>query len=556
VDRQLLFGLGSSRTVDSVVVTWPDSSMQALPRVPADTFITLSWKDAAKRHAAVTADTVQLFTDISSLPGMAYRHHENSYNDFALQRLLPHKYSQLGPYIATGDIDHDGSSDFFIGGAFNFPGKLFIQGKNGSFVSKDLTDSIKMEEDMGSVLFDADGDGDMDLLVTGGDIQNDEGSVYYKPRLYMNDGKGHFSLSSHAIPDSVRTIAGRVSVVDLDGDGDQDLFIGGRVAKEYPLSPRSYILRNDKGVFTDATAQVCPALVKGGMITASVWMDINQDKQPDLVVAGEWMPVRFFLNDHGILHEMTESTGPANMHGMWRSLIAADVDGDGDQDLVAGNLGLNCDYHTDSAAPMDLYAADMDGNGRIDPVMFFYIKDDNGVRRSYPAFSRSQLAMQAPVVKKRFLLYADYAKAGFEEVFPGKKRSDVLHLYCDETRSCWLENAGNGKFIKHALPVEAQFAPVNAIICEDIDNDGHKDLLLAGNDYQTDVITGRYDASFGCFLRGGADKEFVSVPPGKSGFVLKGDVKDLALIRLATGERIILAAINDDNLGVFRINKR
>jgi hypothetical protein len=203
---------------------------------------------------------------------------------------------------------------------------------------------------------------------------------------------------------------------------------------------------------------------------------------------------------------------------------------------------------------MDLYAADIDGNGRIDPVMFYYIKDVNGVRRSYPAFSRSQLAAQVPTIKKKFLLYEDYARAGFEDIFPGRKKADVLHFYCDETRSCWLENTGNGKFIKHTLPIEAQFAPVNAIICEDLDNDGYKDLLLAGNDYQTDVITGRYDASYGCYLRGSRKKEFTSVPPARSGFILKGDVKDMALVRLAKGERIILAAVNDDSLRAFRIN--
>ncbi|HVU53403.1 MAG TPA: VCBS repeat-containing protein, partial [Puia sp.] len=338
------------------------------------------------------------------------------------------------------------------------------------------------------------------------------------------------------------------------GDGDLDLFIGGRVSGEYPLSPRSYILRNDKGVFTDVTARVCPALQKGGMITSAVWADIDNDKQPDLVVTGEWMPVRWFRNEHGVLQERTDSMGLTSMHGMWRSLIATDIDNDGDIDLVAGNLGLNCDYRVSAEAPMDLYAADIDGNGRIDPVLFYYIKDADGVRRSYPAPSRNQLAAQAPTIKKKFLLYEDYAKAGFEDIFPGKEKKDVLHFYCDESRSCWFENMGNGRFVKHVLPMEAQFAPVNAIVCEDIDNDGYKDLLLAGNDYQTDVVTGRYDASYGCFLRGSNKKEFVAVPPDKSGFVLKGDVKDMALIRVAKGKRLVLAAVNNDSVRAFQIN--
>ncbi|MBS1603306.1 MAG: VCBS repeat-containing protein [Bacteroidetes bacterium] len=556
VDQQLLFGLGNNRTVDSLIITWPDDKQQTLNNIPADTLITLSWQNAAKTPPQTLPDPPPLFTEISSAANLAYRHHENPFNDFALQRLLPHKYSQLGPFITTGDIDNDGRTDFFIGGAFNFSGQLFTQQKDQRFKARNLTDSIKMEEDMACILFDADGDGDSDLLVTGGGYQYEDGSPHYKPRLYINNGKGGFALSNNAIPDSVRTIAGCVAVADMDGDGDPDLFIGGRVSKEYPLPPHSYILRNDKGHFTDVTKAVCPDLERPGMITAAVWTDLNNDKQPDLVLAGEWMPIRFFTNDHGRLHETTAQASPPNMHGMWRSLIAADVDGDGDPDLVAGNLGNNCDYHTTPTTPMELFAADIDANGVIDPVLFYYIMDPDGTRRSYPAYSRSQLAMQVPAVKKRFLLYEDYAKAGFADIFPNKTKTQTTNFYCDETSSCWLENTGNGKFIKHPLPVQAQFAPVNAIICDDLDNDGYKDLLLAGNDYQTDVITGRYDASYGCFLKGGPNKQFTSIPPAATGLLLNGDIKDMALIHQTDGEKIILTAANDDSLRAFRLTPR
>jgi hypothetical protein len=565
VDRQLLFGLGKSSHIDSITVLWPDSSMQEVMNIHVDTFITLTWRDAAKGRVPFRPDMSPLFTEISGGSGIVYRHQENIFNDFAMQRLLPHKYSQLGPFIATGDINKDGTTDFFIGGATGFSGKVFLQEKGewlragakttgGGFKAHNLVDSGKKEEDMSCILFDSDGDGFLDLLVTGGDVQYDDSSVYYKPRLYRGDGKGNFKLRPDAIPDGVRTRAGCVAAGDLDGDGAPDLFIGGRVSSQYPLSPRSYILRNNKGVFTDVTAKVCPALQKGGMITSAAWTDLDNDKQTDLVVTGEWMAVRMFKNERGILREITDSVAPANMHGMWRSLIATDIDNDGDMDLVVGNLGMNCDYRVGPATPMELFAADIDANGRIDPVLFYYLKDMDGVRRSYPAFSRGQLAMQVPAVKKNFLLNDDYARAGFDGIFPGKTKADVLHFYCDETRSCWLENTGNGRFVKHPLPVEAQFAPVNAIVCEDIDNDGYKDLLLAGNDYQTDVITGRYDASYGCFLRGSNKGEFVSVPPDKSGFVLRGDIRDMALIRLANGKRMILAAANDDSIRAFRIN--
>jgi hypothetical protein len=403
-------------------------------------------------------------------------------------------------------------------------------------------------------LFDADQDGDLDLLITGGDIQYAENSVYYKPRLYINDGKGNFKLDPFAIPDHVKTIAGCVSVGDFDGDGDPDIFIGGRVSGKYPLPPKSFILQNNKGVFTDVTAKVCPALQNPGMVTSAVWTDFDNDKQTDLVIAGEWMPVRFFKNNHGILTEVTASTGLTHMNGMWRSLIATDIDNDGDIDLVAGNLGLNCDYHVSPEEPMQLYATDLDGNGSIDPVFFYYIKGPDGKKHSVPGISRSQFSEQVPSIKKQFLRYNNYAQADYEQIFQHKSDKDVLKLFCEETRSCYFENTGNGKFVKHPLPVEAQFAPVNAIICDDMNNDGIKDLLLAGNEYQTDVMTGRYDASYGCFLRGSTDKKFTSVPPSLSGFILNGDVKDLSLIRLSDGTKIVLAAVNNDSLRVFRIN--
>ena len=556
VDQQLLFGLGKYNHVDSLVAIWPDNKKQIIKNVSADTFLTLSWKNAGNNYPEIEYKKSRLFSDYTSSSGILYHHQENNFDDFAAQRLLPHKYSQLGPFIATGDINNDGLADFFIGGGFNFSGKIFTQQPGQTFISKNLTDSIKREEDMGCVLFDADGDGDLDLLVTCGDVLYEENSIYYKPRLYMNDGKGNFTLNPNAIPADVRTIAGCVSVGDYDGDGDPDLFIGGRVSKTYPLSPRSFILRNDKGVFTDVTAKVCPALQKPGMVTAAVWADLDNDKQVDLVIAGEWMPVRFFKNNHGILKEVTDLTKLTHTNGMWRSLIAADIDNDGDLDLVAGNLGLNCEYQSSPAEPIQLYATDIDDNGTIDPILFYYIKDKDGKKHSFPGISRDQFAEQVPGIKKKFLFYKDYADATFDDLFKGKAKDSMLKLRCDETQSCWFENMGDGKFIQHTLPMEAQFAPVNAIICDDIDGDGYKDLLLAGNDYQSDVMTGRYDASYGCFLRGSSKKTFTPVPPVESGFIIKGDVKDMSLIKLSNGEKLILAAVNNDSMRVFKIKSR
>ncbi len=286
------------------------------------------------------------------------------------------------------------------------------------------------------------------------------------------------------------------------------------------------------------------------MITAAQWADINNDKRPDLVIAGEYMPVRVFKNEGAKLIEVTAQTGLQNNDGLWRSLVATDIDGDGDIDFIAGNLGLNCNYHTSAEYPMKLYAEDIDKNGSVDPVMFYYIKDEDGKRKLYPSINRDQFATQVPMIKKKFLLNKDYATATPDDLFPANK--DLQILTCNETQSCWFENMGKNKFVKHPLPMEAQFAPVNAIVCADMDGDGIKDILIAGNEYQTEVMTGRYDASYGCFLKGCNNKTFKAISPVVSGFKVEGDVKDMKMLTTANGEKLILVAVNNDSLRVFK----
>ncbi|HKG68177.1 MAG TPA: FG-GAP-like repeat-containing protein, partial [Segetibacter sp.] len=555
VDRKLIFGLGKSAFADSIVVRWPNDKTEVIKHLLTDTVYAVLEKNATYNNSVETTKTnrTPLFTDVTAATNILYNHVDNSYNDFNYQRLLLQKYSQSGPFITTGDINKDGLTDFFVGGAFNFSGKIFLQQKNGTFESHNLTDSIKMEEDMDCVLFDADRDTDLDLLVTSGDTRYEENSPYYKPRLYYNDGKGNYSLKQNAIPSNVRTIAGCVATSDYDSDGDLDVFIGGRVSRNYPLSPQSFILQNNNGVFTDVTQKVCPALQKPGMVTAAAWTDFDNDKQPDLVVAGDWMQVRFFKNSHGKLTEVTDATGLKQTNGMWRSLAAADIDNDGDVDFIAGNLGSNCIYHADADNPMKLAVTDIDGNGSLDPVLFYHIKNEEGERQLSPAISRAQFVEQVPLIKKKFLYYSDYARASFDDIYDSKVKEKMVIYRCDETRSCYFENIGQGKFIKHILPQEAQFAPVDAIVCNDIDNDGVVDLLLSGNEYQTDVITGRYDASFGCFLKGNKNKTFKAIPYSVSGFCTKGDVKDLTLITTPK-DKLVIAAVNNDSARVFKIN--
>jgi hypothetical protein len=554
VDTRLLFGVAQHTHIDSIVTIWPDNTYQVLRQVAVDSLLVIDQQPAGAWPGYATQNQLAVFSDITNATRMAYRHVESNYNDFAVQRLLPQKFSQLGPYIATADVNNDGLTDFFVGGAFNFSGRIFLQQKNGQFTSVALTDSIKMEEDQDCLFLDADGDGDQDLLVTGGNIQFEDSSAYNTPRLYSNDGKGHFRLKPNAIPADIRIIAGCVQSGDYDGDGRPDLFIGSRVTRQYPLPGRSYVLHNDKGVFTDVTATVCKELQKPGMVTSAVWTDLDNDHQTDLVIAGEWMPIRFFKNEHGRLREVTQAADVAGMTGMWRSLAAVDIDHDGDTDLVAGNLGSNCDYQVSDSTPMEVYAADLDGNGSIDPIPFYYIKDHIGVKRLFPGINRRQFADQVPAIKKQFLHHAQYAQATFSDIFRDRPKDSLTRFTCTETRSCWLENLGNGQFKRHFLPQEAQFAPVNAIVSDDFDGDGVTDLLLAGNEYQSDVMTGRYDASYGCFLKGGAHKNFLAVPPVRSGFVVRGDVKDMALVKGARGRKMIVIAINNDSLKVMGVN--
>ncbi|PWT75636.1 MAG: RNA-binding protein [Bacteroidetes bacterium] len=551
VDTKLLFGTGENTKADSVVIVWPNDQKQVLQNLAADSVYTLIQKNATENWKPSNADNKDaIFNDVTATANAIYKHTDVPLNDFEDQPLLPQKYSQLGPFISTGDINKDGKTDFFIGGGFNSEGKIFLQTNDGGFAGKNFTIGSRFEEDEGSVLFDADGDGDLDLLVTYGDMRFSDTSQFYQPRLYLNDGKGNFTWSENAIPSSVRTIAGCVAAADYDHDGNIDIFIGGRVSKQYPYPPKSYLLKNNKGLFTDVTNSVCPSLSKVGMVTAAQWVDFDNDQHPDLVIAGEYMPIRFFKNNETKLTEVTSATGLENMSGLWRSLVATDVDGDGDIDFVAGNLGMNCIYQVTSQYPMKLFAQDIDNNGKIDPVMFYYIKDEDGKRKLYPSISRDKLSSQVPLVKKKFLLNKDYAKATESEIFTNNR--DLLILTCDETRSCWIENKGNGKFVKHPLPSEAQFAPVNAIVCADMDGDGVKDILLAGNEYQTEVMTGRYDASYGCFLKGIKNKEFKVIPPVVSGFLINGDVKDMKMITTSKDEKFILVAVNDDYMKVFK----
>jgi hypothetical protein len=552
MDKKLFVGLGDLTTIDSVQVTWPNDSIQVLRNLQSNQVLTIYYKDAQLEVQPEKTHTT-LFTEFTKLSGIKFTHQDTFFFDFGYQRLIPQKYSSQGPGLAVGDVNKDGRSDFFVGNGYDKKGALFIQQNDGSFTTKPLETGEKYEEDTGCLFFDADGDGDDDLLVTSGTSEFESNSPFNLPRLYSNDGKGNFTRTPNAIPPTLTAISSIVKASDVDHDGDLDLFIGGRVNfRGYPLIPASYLLQNNRGIFTDITRSWCPALSSAGMITDAAWMDVDGDKKDDLVVTGEWMPVRVFKNLGNTGKEITGESGLANLPGMWRSITAADLDKDGDLDFIAGNIGLNNKFHFNAAHPLNMWYADIDANGSLDPVLGYYQFAPSGKKELYPAFGLAELTSQVPSVKKEYLFHKSFAKATLSDVFRNVK--DPSKLVASEAASCWFENNGKGVFTKHELPVEAQFTAVNCILVDDFNKDGKPDLFLAGNEHQPEVSTGPYDAGYGLLLAGGANKLFKAVTQNRSGIFIRGDVRCLRPIQTATNTYII-AAVNNSPLTILKWNK-
>ncbi len=550
VDPRLHFGIGNSMAIDSLKIKWPDDKVQVIKNVQANQVLVAEYENAKTVAPKMEAEVNILFGDDTGISGIDFKHTEVQNFDFNYHQPLPQKYSQLGPCLATGDINGDGLTDFFAGGAANQSGKIFIQKGDGSFAVTNLVEGIKPEEDLGAVLFDADGDKDMDLLITGGSLEF-EVPKYNQPRLYINDGRGNFKLDATALP-VIQAVTDAVAAADYDGDGDIDIFIGGRVQpQQYPQSPRSYILQNNKGKFTDVTKDVCAPVEFAGMITDAIFTDFNNDKKPDLIICGEWTAVRFFKNINTKLVEVTSATGLENMNGLWRSLQQADIDKDGDMDYIAGNIGLNNRFHITPDRPMMFYTKDMDKNGFDELIPAYYIKNKEDKYQLFPALDRNQLAEQVPSVKKRYLLHSDYAKVSMDQLMNDHGSSGWTELTCKTSQSVWLENLGNGKFKVHALPLTAQLAPVNSIVASDIDGDGNTDLIVAGNEYQVAFNTGRYDASYGMVMMGNGKGNFTPLNFLKSGLIIDGDVKDMKMINVKNKGTVLLVSPNDSKLKTF-----
>jgi hypothetical protein len=491
-----------------------------------------------------------VFQKIEKVSGLDFTHKENNFNDFERDKLLFQMLSNEGPHMAIGDVNGDGLDDIYICGAKDSPGALFVQDKNGHFMrtNEELFESDKICEDTDCAFFDADGDGDQDLYVASGGNEFPSSSSALADRLYINDGKGHFTKSQQIFPAGKYESTSCVKPADFDKDGDIDLFVGIRLRPfEYGLPVNGYLLENDgHGKFKDVTAKIAPGLKGIGMITDMTWADVNNDGNPDMVIVGDWMPVKVFINEKGIFKDESEQYGLSNTEGWWHSIVAKDLNGDGKVDFVLGNQGLNSRFKASISRPVTMYVNDFDLNGSIEQIICSYNGD-----KSYPVAMKDDLAKQIPSLANRFKKFSDYKDATIEDIFSPEVLQHTIKLNARYMQSCVMINTGQGSFRLTPLPVEAQFSPVYAITANDFDHDGINDIIIGGNQYRAKPETGIYDASYGLFLKGNSDGTWQSVSSINSGIFTKGEIRDLKILNV-NGNSIIAVARNNDNLQFYK----
>lgn len=561
------FGLDSISTIDSIIVRWPNLQKQTIQNVKADQTLTVNIKNASQPYSfSINAiDTAALFCNVTDSVKIQYTQKDRDFIDFNIQKLLPHKFSEYGPGMAAGDINGDGLDDIVTGGSFAYSGQEFLQQKNGTFTQKNLQalkDSLsKDKEDEGMLLFDADGDGDLDLYISSGSYETDHNSSNYQDRLYLNNGHGDFTWDSTALPTNF-TSKFCVRAVDYDKDGDLDLFVAGRVDPwNYPQPVSSFILRNDtkNGVvkFTDVTQTVAPSLVNIGMVCDAVFSDFDNDGWPDLILAGEWMPVKFLKNDKGVFKDVTNSSGIANQVGWWNTIAAGDFDNDGDIDYIIGNVGLNTYYKASDKYPVSVYGKDFNNDGSYDAITSVYLPNNNKDKKmeEFPVATRDELIRQIIGMRHQYEDYKSYAIATMDSVIPAAQRKGALIYHANNLASVYLRNDGNGKFTMQKLPMQAQLSTLCGMVVGDFDNDGNLDVVINGNDYSTEVGTGRYDGLNGLMMKGDGKGNFTPLSIMQSGIYIPGNGKSLVQLRSNKNECLLAAAENRGPLRVFKLKK-
>ena len=534
VDNRLIFGLGKNIKIDSLEVIWPGLSKQMLYNLQADKEITVEQKNANRKFTP-SVNTQVIFSDkTKQLLNADVKYSENQHSDFDGERLIPYMLSAQGPKVAIADVNKDGLQDIFIGGAVNDTAKLLLQTKNGFIkTAQPVFDADKEMEDAGAVFFDVDKDGDEDLLVVSGGYQYDQGSSLLLSRLYMNDGTGKFAKGQ--LPE-ISTNASCVKIGDYDKDGYPDVFIGGRaVAGKYGLPGRSYLLHNEKGILKDKTPEV---LKEPGMVTDAVWTDLNNDSFPDLMMVGDWMPVTYFMNNKGVIDT---KNSVKNSSGLWNCITEADIDKDGDADFILGNWGQNSRLKASADKPMEMYVGDFDKNENIESLITYYWPDG----KSHLYNSREDIVAQLPYLKKKFLLYKDYAGKSISDVIGNDLLDKSSKLAIQTLSSSVLLNEGAANFKLQALPQMAQASPVFTIVADDFDKDGNIDIFTGGNSFDVKPDIGRLDGNTASLLYGNGKGSFNFVSSLISGLQIKGQVRDATTISVNNNKFILLARNND-----------
>lgn len=551
VEPVLNFGLGNIGTLDSLEVIWATGEYQVVRNLRANRTIALDQTDATTTYTYPSQKAEQpMFQDISAQVQLDYSHQENSFIEFTREPFIPHFLSTEGPALAIRDINGDGLEDLYLGGAKYQPGAIFLQDRLGGF--KAVIDSVfaadSWNEDVDAVFFDADKDDLPDLYVVSAGNEFWGSANPLRDRLYINEGGGRFHKAEALLPE-IYVNGACVVPTDVDNDGDLDLFVGGRsVSWQYGVIPQSYLLINDgQGKFTDETALRAPGLSHVGMVTDAVWVDLNQDSYPDLIVVGEWMPVTVFHNQGGELIDVTGEYGLQNTRGWWNTVAAADFNQDGFVDLVAGNLGLNSVLKATADNPVNLFISDFSGNGRPDQILTYY-----NAGKSYPLASRDQMLFSIPALQIKYPTYADYAGQSVGDIFPGEQLEAAAVRRATEFASLLLMNNGDETFNIGPLPVEAQFSPLYSLLIDDFNKDGYQDMLLGGNFYSVAPDQGRYDASYGCLLLGDGTGAFTAVTLQNTGVAISGEVRQIQSLQTAAGETVVVVARNNDTVLIIK----
>ena len=548
-DYMLTFGLGKTKRIDSLIVHWPDNNQSKLINIPVDTLISLYQEESYSIPLSIPDPPVPVFREITHEFPLVYTHEENEFIDFQREPLIPHKLSTEGPRMASGDVNGDKKIDFYLGGAKESPGKLFIQTTDGKFTTtnEQVFDQHKISEDVDAVFFDMEGDGDLDLYVVSGGNEYSNQSPALLDRIYMNDGQGNFSFVKKRIP-SFYASGSCVRVGDFDGDGDLDLFVGTRsIPWMYGQTPESYLLKNDgQGYFVNVSNEYISDLSALGMVTDAEWLDIDNDQDLDLVVVGEWMPITIFKNNDWYLKNATNQAGLDKTNGWWNCVFSGDINKDGIIDLVAGNLGYNTKLQASLLQPATIYISDFDKDGLIEPVLCYYQNE-----KLYPMMLRSDLISQLVGMKEKYPTHADYAGKDIDQIFTKVQLDNAVEKNVFTFATSVFYGSEKGIFTVEALPDEAQYSPVYAIESDDYNNDGNKDLLLGGNFHGISQKFGRYDASYGTLLYGDSEFEFVPVSLAESGLYLTGQVRDMISIPYGEQQSAIIILKNNDKIQVY-----